>query len=225
MFFKPLTLLFMVLFFLIVFFLFILIQINLIALAFAKIGISPQRIFAVIAAVLLGSFINIPVKKIPQKNVITEKWVSFFGFRHAIPERKKQETVLAVNVGGAVIPTAFSIYLLQKTDLWVQGLGATAVMTLVTYFLARPIRGVGIAMPAFLPPILAAILSVFLAYDQAPSLAYICGTLGTLIGADILNLGKIKDLGAPVASIGGAGTFDGIFLTGIMAVVLSVIIT
>ena len=28
-------------------------------------------------------------------------------------------------------------------------------------------------------------------------------------------------LGAPVASIGGAGTFDGIFLTGILAVLLA----
>jgi uncharacterized membrane protein len=53
----------------------------------------------------------------------------------------------------------------------------------------------------------------------------ISGPLGILIGADILNIGKIRNLGAPVASIGGAGTFDGIFLNGIMAVRLSVILT
>ena len=51
-------------------------------------------------------------------------------------------------------------------------------------------------------------------------LAYICGVLGVLIGADLLNLNKIKKLGAPTASIGGAGTFDGIFLTGVLAVLL-----
>ena len=45
--------------------------------------------------------------------------------------------------------------------------------------------------------------------------------MGTLIGADLLNLDKISGLGAPVASIGGAGTFDGIFLIGIMAVLLA----
>jgi uncharacterized membrane protein len=225
MFFKPLTALFMVLFFIAAFLLFILIQINVIALAFVKVGIPAHHVFFVIFAVLLGSFINIPVKRIPQAHVSTDHWVSFFGFRHFIPVRRKRETVLAVNVGGAVIPTVFSIYLLDKTGLWLQGLGATAVMTVLTYFLARPIRGVGIAMPAFIPPLMAAILSTIVAYDYAPSVAYISGTLGTLIGADILNLGKIKDLGAPVASIGGAGTFDGIFLTGIMAVVLSLILT
>jgi uncharacterized membrane protein len=31
----------------------------------------------------------------------------------------------------------------------------------------------------------------------------------------------VHGLGAPVASIGGAGTFDGIFLTGILAVLLA----
>jgi uncharacterized membrane protein len=45
--------------------------------------------------------------------------------------------------------------------------------------------------------------------------------MGTLIGADLTNLDKIRGLGAPVASIGGAGTFDGIFLTGILAVLLA----
>lgn len=48
--------------------------------------------------------------------------------------------------------------------------------------------------------------------------AYVSGSLGTLIGADLLNLDALRGLGAPVASIGGAGTFEGIFLTGIMAV-------
>ena len=57
--------------------------------------------------------------------------------------------------------------------------------------------------------------------DAAPVVAYVAGTLGTLIGADILNLRKIHGLGAPVASIGGAGTFDGIFLAGIIAVMLT----
>ena len=55
-----------------------------------------------------------------------------------------------------------------------------------------------------------------------PALSYIVGTLGTVISVDLTNLGNLQRLGAPVASIGGAGTFDGkIFLTGIMAVLLA----
>ena len=67
----------------------------------------------------------------------------------------------------------------------------------------------------------AAATALLLSRQSAPSLAYISGSLGTLIGADLLNLGIIQELGAPIASIGGAGRFDGIFLTRILAVLLA----
>jgi len=60
--------------------------------------------------------------------------------------------------------------------------------------------------------------ALLVARTNVAAVAYI---LGTLIGADLLNLGKVQGLGAPVASIGGAGTFDGVFLTGIIAVLLA----
>jgi uncharacterized membrane protein len=153
----------MVIFFFIVLFFFIMIQVNVIALAFAKIGIPGHYISTALFAILLGSFLNIPVKRIPQDSLVEERWVGFFGFRHAIPVRRKKETVLAVNVGGAVIPCFLSVYLLFKTGLWLQGLAGTAIMTLVTFRLARPIKGVGIALPAFIPPTLAALLAVIIA--------------------------------------------------------------
>lgn len=225
MFSTPLTFLFMVIFFVLILFFFALVQINLVALAFTKIGIPPQHVFSALFATLFGSYINIPVKEIPQEIMTTEKRISFFGFPYAVPVSRRQVTLLAVNVGGAVIPTLFSIYLFLKTGLYLQTLGAILFMTAVCFRLARPIQGVGIALPFFVPPLLAALLSVIVAYDHAPVIAYISGTLGTLIRADILNLRKIRNLGAPVASIGGAGTFDGIFLTGILAVLLSTFFT
>ena len=214
-----------ILYFLILLFFFVMAQLNVIGLAFAKIGIPPEHIFTALFLTLIGSFINIPVKRIPQETMAEEGSVSFFGIRYRIPRAKKPEMVLAINVGGAIIPTLISIYLLFKSGLWVKGLVVTGIMTLLSYWLARPVKGVGIAMPAFIPPLAAALLAVLFSRDYAPVLAYIGGTLGTLIGADIMNLDKIKDLGAPVASIGGAGTFDGIFLSGIMGVILAAILT
>lgn len=87
--------------------------------------------------------------------------------------------------------------------------------------MARPVKGVGIATPVFIPPIAAAVLAFLLSPGEPRTVAYVAGTLGTLIGADLLNLKKIPKLGAPVASIGGAGTFDGVFLTGIIAVLIT----
>jgi uncharacterized membrane protein len=209
-------------FFFIIFFFFTLVQIDLLVLAFIKIGIPSQHVFAALFATLAGSMINIPVKKIPQKVMTTERRVNYFGFTYTIPVPKQNVTVLAINVGGAIIPVLISLYLLYETGLYVKSLVAVGLLTLITYRMAKPLPGLGITLPFFVPPLLAAVISIILSYNHAPVIAYISGTLGTLIGADILHLREIRGLGAPVASIGGAGTFDGIFLNGILAVLLSV---
>ena len=85
--------------------------------------------------------------------------------------------------------------------------------------------GLGIAVPVFVPALVTAVVAFLLSREYAPPLAYISGSLGTLIGADLTNLDKVAGLGAPVASIGGAGTFDGIFLTGIVAVLLASVVS
>jgi uncharacterized membrane protein len=130
-------------------------------------------------------------------------------------------TIIAINVGGAVIPTLMSIYLLIKYQLWVKGLVATAIIALVIHWMASPVPGLGIAVPVFVPVIATAIVAVLMSRQHAAPIAYIGGSLGTLIGADLTNLDKVRGLGTPVASIGGAGTFDGVFLTGILAVLLA----
>ncbi len=224
MFYPPLIFLIMLIFFVVIGFFFAMVQINVIALAFERIGIPSHYVMGALMVSLLGSLINIPVKKIPQQVMTEEKRISFFGFRYIIPATHRKYTIVAVNVGGAIVPVCISAYLLLKTDLYLQIVIATGCMTLVAYRMAKPIPGVGIALPFFLPPMLAAIISVIIAYGNAPVVAYISGSLGTLIGADILHLGKITHLGAPVASIGGAGTFDGVFLSGILAVLLSALL-
>jgi len=130
-------------------------------------------------------------------------------------------TVIAVNVGGALIPGLMSLYLLARYRLWLLGLASTACVGAVCYSLADPVPGVGIALPVFVPALTTALVALLLSYRQAAPLAFISGSLGTLIGADLLNLDKVQGLGAPIASIGGAGTFDGVFLTGVLAVLIA----
>src|SRR5439155_874593 len=86
----------------------------------------------------------------------------------------------------------------------------------------RPRYGfAGLAVPMLVPRLAAVAVSLVLAFRRAPPVAYVSGSMGTLIGADVLNLGRIAELGAPMISIGGAGTFDGVFLTGIIAGLLA----
>jgi len=128
--------------------------------------------------------------------------------------------VIAVNVGGAIIPAGFALYLAPRAPL-VPTLVAVTVVVLVTRLLARPIAGVGIVMPAWIPPLVSAGLAFLLARDNPTPVAFISGTIGTIIGADLLNWPNFKKLGSQLISIGGAGVFDGIFLSGIVAALIS----
>jgi len=174
----------------------VLIEVRILAYAYRKIGVHPRYVFAVMLLSLLGSYVNIPLYTV-------------------------NRTVVALNVGGALIPILVSLYLLVRTGMYRRMLVGVAVVAVVVHSLAQIVPGVGIAVPMLLPPLVAAAVALILAFRRAPPVAYVSGSMGTLIGADLLNLGKISRVGAPVVSIGGAGTFDGVFLTGIIAGLLA----
>jgi uncharacterized membrane protein len=201
----------------------ILIGIDVLSYASSRLGLSLSTALLLLLASLIGSSINIPVWEFPGRAVWTgEEVVHYFGMHYVVPVLERQHgTIIAVNVGGAVIPTLLSLYLLAKNNLWGPGLITTAVVTAVVHLLADPVPGVGIAVPIFVPPVVTALTALLISHHHAAAVAYAGGSLGTLIGADLLNLDAVQGLGSPFASIGGAGTFDGIFLTGIVAVLLA----
>ena len=190
--------------------------------AYLSLGVSPGTAMMLLLGSLIGSYFNIPIAVLPPEQVESDKVIEFFGMQYTVPVVENLPgTVIAINVGGAVIPSIMSLYLLASRGLWVSGAIATAIVAIVLHWFANPVPGVGIAVPIFVPAIVTAIVSLILSRRDAAPLAYISGSMGTLIGADLTNLDKVAGLGAPVASIGGAGTFDGIFLTGILAVLLA----
>ncbi len=202
------------------------IEVGILGYAYQTIGIDRRHVFLLLLMSFWGSYINIPIYRLPPEIIRSAGQVTFFGIPYVIPTVTQWPgTVIAVNVGGAVIPTILSIYLIYKNQLFSTTLIGVAVVSVVVHWLAYPVPGVGIAEPVLVPLVAATVVAMLLSMKYAPALAYISGTLGTLIGADLLNLGKIQGLGAPIASIGGAGTFDGIFTTGILAVLLAGLIT
>ncbi|MHB8067071.1 MAG: DUF1614 domain-containing protein [Desulfobaccales bacterium] len=222
MFFPPLIFLLMLAFLLLALILLPFLLVGMIGSAFIKLGLPPTSMFWLLILTLLGSMINIPISQLESQVLMRDQMVSYFGMRYRAPVLKTHKTVLAINVGGAVIPLVLSLYLLTRMELTVSLLLVVGLVTLVANRLARPVQGLGIALPGLIPPVVAA-LGVYLLCPpelRAPT-AYIAGTMGILLGADILKIKEIGKLGAPVASIGGAGTFDAIFLSGIIAVLLS----
>lgn len=218
----PITMAFLLFLVLLSIFLVIAIEAGVLSYAYRRMGVDRRYVFSLLMLSLLGSYINIPLFQLPPEQIVSNSYVDFFGMRHIIPMAKEwPATILAVNVGGAVIPAFLSLYLTLKNKLYGRSVVSVAVVTILVYFMAHPVRGVGIAVPIFIPPIAATAVALIFSSKYAPALAYICGTMGTLLGADILHFGDIQGLGAPVASIGGAGTFDAIFTTGILAVLLA----
>jgi len=218
--FSPLHLLVFVM--LLVFLLFFL-QLGLLALAFEKLGLSTSQGMLLLFASLFGSALNLPIVSIkaekPESELESFKPRSLLRMP-ALPFTGR--TIIAVNAGGCMVPLVFSASLIYRFPLTTQELLlAISIVSAVCYFLSRLVPGIGIGMPPLVAPVAAAIVAISVDRELAAPLAYICGTLGVLIGADLLRLRDIPRLGAPIASIGGAGTFDGIFLTGIVAVLLT----
>lgn len=200
------------------------IQVGALTIAFDKLGLSPESGFALLLVSLLGSAINLPLFRMKANPPPPDTFMVPLAGRllRIRPPPFTGSTVIAINVGGGLVPVFFSAYLFRHTPIdATTALLAIAIVTFVCYAYSRPIPGLGIGMPIFVAPLSAALTAVLLDGDASAPLAYICGSLGVLLGADILRLRDIPRLGAPIASIGGAGTFDGIFITGIVAVLLA----
>jgi uncharacterized membrane protein len=198
------------------------VQVGALTLAFDKLGLSPDSAVLLLLASLFGSLINLPLFTVESEEP-PPPWPETFRSLLRLPQMEfTGTTVIALNVGGGLVPLAFSAYLMRHAALDLLTVGAAvALVALVCRLMSRPVPGVGIGIPVFIAPVMAALAAVTLDPVHSAPLAYIGGTLGVLIGADILRLGDIRRMGAPFASIGGAGTFDGIFLSGIVAVLLT----
>ena len=206
--------------------LFALLQIGVLRHVYSALGLPPATVLLILAASLLGSYVNVPLVRLPEQRIVAREVVEIMGVPFLAPVAVNWPgTVLAINIGGAVIPILLSVYLLVRYRLYWPALFAVAIVAFFVHQMATPIPGVGIAVPRFAPPLLAAFAALVLSRRFAAPLAYIGGSIGVLIGADLLNLGSLQTLGAPVAAIGGAGTFDGVFLTGVIALVLASLVT
>jgi len=201
---------------------------QLFSVALIKLKLDPTTALLIVIGIFMGSPINIPVKRIPRTESMPADPLALFGLAGRWPSNMGvlRDPVIAVNVGGCLIPVTLAAY--ESFHLMAAGwqplsglLLAIFINTVMCYRMAQPIEGIGIAMPGLLPPLIAAMSALLLVPDQAPPVAFVAGVLGPLIGADLLHLRDVSKISTGIASIGGAGTFDGIVLSGIVAAYLA----
>jgi uncharacterized membrane protein len=202
--------------------------------AFEMVGFDHWHASLAVFGSILGSLVDIPLSTAS----FSTYPIWYLSLLSHYPQEFPMEfhpLYLAVNLGGCIVPLVVSGHLLLRDRApFGKALIGVLVVALVTYYMAAAVPGEGIVLPFWLSPLLAAVCGLVLAggYRNSPPLAYISGTIGTLVGADLLSLitpGVLPSL-SPVSlhqtrplvlSIGGAGVFDGIFLTGIIAVLLA----
>jgi uncharacterized membrane protein len=197
------------------------IQFGLLTVAFEKLDLSADSAYLLFITILGGSMVNLPLFSMKSEPPNLEEMPpQLRELYRNMPYTGK--TVVMANVGGCVVPAAFCFYLLAHHPLNMLYVAlAVAAVTVLSFKASRSVPGIGIGMPILLAPLMAAAVSVALDPANAAPMAFISGTLGVLIGADLLHLKDISKMGTPFASIGGAGSFDGIFISGIVAVLLA----
>jgi uncharacterized membrane protein len=206
--------LFVVLFILALPFLFAFGFFKVVQIGLENLGFAPEAVVIALVFMVLGSFVNIPLGR---RKLVKVQESHFFGLF------RRQRLVaqgLSINVGGALIPLFIAGFLLFQVPLQ-ETLIAILLMTLVAWKLSSLVPGKGVVLPIFIPPLFAALFAFLLAPQEAALVAFVAGTLGVLLGADVLRLPQVMRGGVGMLSIGGAGVFDGIFLVGIVAALLA----
>jgi uncharacterized membrane protein len=198
------------------------VHVGVISVSFSKLGLTRESTFIFLFCSLFGSLINIPLFSVKAKAGIEVRERYIPAYLHPYLKHLSGRTLIAVNLGGCLIPLVFSCYLFITQPLMAgEVLLGILLVAIISYVYSFPLKGIGIGMPMLIPPVAAAIIAIMLNTELSAPLAYISGTMGVLIGADLLNFRHVSQMGAMIASIGGAGTFDGIFMTGILAVLLA----
>jgi uncharacterized membrane protein len=213
---------FLFLLFLLLPFIWFAIALDVVEVAAAKLGFSPTVALILFVMMILGSLFNIPlyerISRTPIAPDIADLWMARFW---GIPLQKmEQKTIVALNVGGGLIPTALAIYEFTRSAPFAS-LGVTAIVAFVSYFSAHVVPGIGIQMNPLVAPLVASLTALLMVGSGAAPVAFAGGVLGTLIGADLLHLREINRMAAGVLSIGGAGVFDGIAMCGLFALLLT----
>lgn len=210
--------------------------------ALTNLHLSPQAAILVLIGMIFGSLINFPISRFPLDREVNVPLFESVSGINLMPkmQRLRQEAIVAVNLGGCVIPVCLAIWLSR----FIIAGGATPILvtlvgvcfnSVVCYRTSRLIPGRGIVMPVLIPPLTAVIATWFgfgivgpimgnsgvdFQHLYAP-VAFVIGISGPLVGADLMHWNDFKKLDAPSISIGGAGTWDGIVLSGLIASLLA----
>ena len=194
---------------------------------------NPLLIFILSLGILFGSNVNIflfRMQKISNYYYSDPSMYTWWQqiFKMFIPETVN--TDVYINIAGGFIPIVISaIFVISNPDIIFLSILLSILLIVIINKLALTTK-YGVVLPLFTLPLLgllggltiSAIYFIFgiqIIITKIAMIAYTSITISTLIGADLLNLGKFFNYRSNGISIGGAGIYDGIFLAGLLTLV------
>lgn len=149
-----------------------------------------------IGAMIVGSFIDIPLSRTPN---------------------------ISLNIGGAVLPLALAVYVLVRAGSskeWIRSLIGIVITTGVLYGVNKLYRfdtSRGFIEPQYLWAIIAGVIAYIA--GRSRRLAFVIATMGVL-AMDIVHIFEVRGTNVPTL-IGGGGVFDTMVVAAVLAVLLA----
>ncbi|MDK2892145.1 DUF1614 domain-containing protein [Methanohalophilus sp.] len=195
-----------------------------------SLGPIPSAIlFGVLLLIPIASNVEIPVIKIRTRKqehlkrdaLLLEKIFSVPVVKElSTGTRMIFETMITVNLGGFIIPLFLAAFLLAFEMNFV-ALEIALIVMVVVALVAEMIDGVGIVVPDYIG-IVAIPFALLLDPVNADIIIFVAGTMGILAGtiAHLFALNR-EQRGSAFINIGGAGSFRAIYITIILAGLIS----
>ncbi|MDG6244167.1 MAG: DUF1614 domain-containing protein [Methanolobus sp.] len=191
--------------------------------------INSTWLMIILLLILAGSFIEIPIARIrSRKPEQLTRYAPVLEDIYSVPivkelnigKQRVFDTTLTMNIGGAVIPALATIYLLltQPNNTALQ---IMLIVVVGAILLSEMRAGVGIIIPGYIG-LIAVPFSLIIDPENAAVVTFIAGVGGILIGNAISALTFNRErTGSAFISIGGAGSFRAIYVTTIIAALVS----
>ena len=196
-------------------------------LSLGTIGPLPLMIFLFV--MICGSIIEIPVASFRSKKPEQLfKYAPILEDIYSVPivkelsigKQRVFDTTLTINLGGAILPALAIIYLLL-TQPNNTALEIMLIVVVAVILLSEIMAGIGTVIPEYIG-IIALPFALIVAPDNAASVTFIAGVGGIIIGniISVVTFNKERT-GSAFMSLGGAGTFKSIYVTTIIASLIS----
>ncbi|UZE92758.1 MAG: DUF1614 domain-containing protein [Methanosarcinales archaeon] len=192
----------------------------------SALGLDSYLLFVLLVAMLVFSVLEIPVFRLKtRKPNYTGGEARLLGELYSVPVEEElstgspsvYNTKITLNIGGFVLPLLLAFYVVSLAP-FLETLSVALIMILSTHFLSRLEAGVGIIVPSYVV-LISIPFALILAPGNVGSVILVGGVLGILIGMMTL-LYPIEE-GSAFLNLGGVGSFEAIYITVLLAVILS----